>query len=112
MKANAALLAGAGEREVGLFRSNVMGFMTPAEMSKLEGELQELQRSHEKQRERSKTAYPDGPPGDVGLYGADLELVNLDLSYIWRDVLFEYLRIILRHADDADLFQTERIGGF
>ncbi len=92
MRANAALTAGGGEREVGLLRANVMGFMTEGEKTKLEGELQDLQVRLEEQRSRASRGELPTP--------APME---------W---LFEALRIILKHADDADLFQTERIGGF
>lgn len=92
MKANAALLAGAGKRELGLFRANVMGFLTEAEKRKLEAELQKLQGHHEEQRRRiARGELPTPAP---------------------MDSLYEYLRIVLKHADNADLFQTERIGAF
>ncbi len=99
MKTNAAFLAGGGEAEVGLFRSNVMAFLTDADAGKLEAELQELQRYREMKRMRA-----------VSLLGPDVEIG--ELAFIWRKWLYEYLRIILKHADDSDLFQTERIGGF
>lgn len=77
---------------MGLFRANVMGFLTDPEKRKLEADLQDLQQRHEEQRARiSRGELPTPAPMD------------------W---MYEYLRIVLKHADDADLFQTERIGGF
>lgn len=69
-----------------------MGFLTDSEKKKLEGDLQKLQSDHERQRARVKRGeLPTPAPSD------------------WR---YEYLRVVLKHADDADLFQTERIGAF
>lgn len=92
MKSNAAILAGGGEREVGTLRANVMGFLTDAEVKKLEAELQTLQGFQEEQRGRVRRGELPTP--------APMNALN------------EVLRVILKHADNADLFQTERIGAF